>query len=43
MSGYGGAAVSSALRLARQCEREKARAGEWSEWRVHDVYAPVLA
>ena len=31
VSGCSGAVASSVLRLARQCEREKARAGEWSE------------
>ena len=29
--------------LARQSEREKARASEWSERRVRDAYVPALA
>ena len=43
VSGCGGARRARRGALPRQSEREKARASEWSERRVHDAYVPTLA
>ena len=41
MSGYGGAQRARRGALARQSERDKARAREWSERRVCGAYVPT--